>query len=211
MSQCPVEPPRDEESCDWLAALRGPAAERDEAIGRLHALLLRAARYQLGKMGEAHRLGRVRREELVQASADEAVVAVLARLDSFEGRSRFTTWAYKFAILQTATTVRREVWRHREVDLASVPEPASPGIEPAHQAEVSALTEAIRRCITQCLTPHQQRVLRAIVIDGVPIDVVAERLGTTRNTVYKTLHDARKRLRLELTVQGYLEAKEDRR
>ena len=92
-----------------------------------------------------------------------------------------------------------------------MPEPESQAIEPAHHAEVSALTEAIRRCITQCLTPHQQRVLSAIVIDGVPIDVVAERLATTRNAVYKTLHDARKRLRLELTVQGYLEAKESRR
>ena len=113
MSHCPVDPadegdPRRDESDAWLAALRGAPAERDDAVQRLHALLLRASRYQLSKMGEAHRLGEVRREELVQASADEAVVAVLARLDSFEGRSRFTTWAYKFAIFQTATTVRRE-------------------------------------------------------------------------------------------------------
>ena len=73
--------------------------------------MLRAARHQIGRMPEAHDLGSARREEVVHAAADEATSAVLSRLARFEGRSRFTTWAYKFAILQTAVEVRRAAWR----------------------------------------------------------------------------------------------------
>jgi RNA polymerase sigma-70 factor (ECF subfamily) len=70
--------------------------------------------------------------------------------------------------------------------------------------EGSALADALHRGIAESLTPHQRRVLVAVALDGIPIDVIADRLGTTRNTVYKTMHDARSRLRAELTAQGYL-------
>ncbi|WP_460523645.1 RNA polymerase sigma factor [Humibacter antri] len=165
-------------------------------------------------MGEAPRLGQARAEEIVQSSADEAVVAILARLHTFEGRSQFTTWAYKFAILHTATAVRRELWSRTEIDLSLLPEPISRLGDPLEHAETTSLAAAIRACIKQCLTPHQQRVFLAIAVDGIPIDVIAERLHTTRNTVYKTLHDARRRMRERLTAQGYLPpilGKEDQR
>jgi RNA polymerase sigma-70 factor (ECF subfamily) len=161
-------------------------------------------------MGERGQLGVARCEEIVHASADEAVTSVLRRLDTFEGRSRFTTWAYKFAILQTAVEVRRAVWRSREVYLDSVPEQASGAVAPEEHVLVSALGEAIERCIVHALTAHQRRVLVALVIDGVPIDVLADRLATTRNALYKTLHDARKRLRQSLTAQGFLDEVEPR-
>lgn len=192
-------------SYDWIGRLTGPGGDRDEAIGRLHALLLRASRSQLGRMSEAGRLGQARCEEIVQASADEAVVAVLARLPDFQGRSQFTTWAYKFAILHTATAVRREAWRGQHLDLAGITELPARTAGPADHAEAAALSDAIRHCVIECLTPHQQRVLVTIVIDGTPIDVVADRLATTRNAVYKTLHDARKRLRECLVARGFLE------
>jgi RNA polymerase sigma-70 factor (ECF subfamily) len=197
-------------SYDWVARLTGPDPDREEATRRLHGLMVRASRYQLCRMSEGSRLGEARCEEIVQASADEATVSVLRRLDTFEGRSRFTTWAYKFAILQTAVEARRAVWRPREVDLDFVPEPASGAIAPEEHVLVSALAEAIERCIVQALTAHQRRVLVALVIDGVPIDVLADRLVTTRNALYKTLHDARKRLRHSLTAQGFLDEVEPR-
>ncbi|WP_308465351.1 RNA polymerase sigma factor [Rathayibacter soli] len=190
---------------DWVGRLTGPQPARNEAIRRLHTLMIRAARFKLSRMGEAPRLGRARAEVIVQSSADEAVVAILARLGTFEGRSRFTTWAYKFAILHTATAVRRELWSRVELDLSSVPEPVTRLGDPLEHVEGSALADALRTCIARSLTPHQQRILIAIVVEGVPIDVVAERLNTTRNTVYKTLHDARKRLREGLIAQGYLD------
>ncbi|MCB1280882.1 MAG: sigma-70 family RNA polymerase sigma factor, partial [Salinibacterium sp.] len=151
----------------------------------------------------------VRADEIVQSSADEAVVAILAKLSTFEGRSRFTTWAYKFGILHTATAVRREVWSNTEIDLSSIPEPTSRLGDPVAHVEGLALSGALRRCIAECLTPHQQRILIAITVEGIPIDVIADRLHTTRNTVYKTLHEARRRLREGLIAQGYINTTEE--
>jgi RNA polymerase sigma-70 factor, ECF subfamily len=200
-----ASPPED---YDWLGRLTATGAARDDAIRRLHELMVRAARFKLSRMGEALRLGQARADEIVQSSADEAVVAILARLSSFEGRSRFTTWAYKFAILNTATAVRRELWSHTDVELSSIPEPVSALGDPLAHAELSALSDALRRCIAECLTPHQQRVLIAISVEGIPIDVMADRLHTTRNTVYKALHDARTRLREAMIAQGYIQGAE---
>jgi RNA polymerase sigma-70 factor, ECF subfamily len=201
-----TSPPED---YDWLGRLTATGAVRNDAIWRLHELMLRASRFKLSRMGEASRLGRARADEVVHASADEAVVAILARLSSFEGRSRFTTWAYKFAMLHTATAVRRELWSRTTVDLSSIPEPVSRLGDPLTHVEASALSDALRRCIAECLTPHQQRILIAIAVEGVPIDVVADRLHTTRNTVYKALHDARRRLREALIAQGYIQTAEE--
>ena len=201
-----TSPPED---YDWLSRLTATGPARDDAIRRLHELMLRAARFKLSRMGEVSLLGKARADEIVHASADEAVVAILARLSSFEGRSRFTTWAYKFAILHTATAVRRELWSRTTVDLASIPEPVSRLGDPLAHVEAFALSDALRRCIAESLTPHQQRILIAVAVEGIPIDVIADRLHTTRNTVYKTLHDARKRLREALIAQGYIETAEE--
>ncbi len=193
-------------SYDWVGRLTGTREVRDDAIRRLHELMVRASRFKLAHMaGAAAQLGPARADEVVQSSADEAVLAILHRLGDFEGRSRFTTWAYKFAILHTATAVRRELWRRTDVDLSSVPEPVSRMGDPVEHAEGSALAGAVREGIARALTPHQRRVLLAITVRGVPIDVVADRLGTSRNTVYKTLHDARRRLREDLVARGHLE------
>lgn len=192
------------EDYDWVGGLTATGPARIDAIRRLHELMVRAARFKLNRMGEASRLGQARAEEIVQSSADEAVVAILARLSSFEGRSRFTTWAYKFAIFNTATAVRRELWSHTTVDLSTIPEPVSWLGDPLTHVEASALSDALQHCIAECLTPHQQRVLIAVAVQGIPIDVIAERLHTSRNTVYKALHDARRRLREALIAQGYM-------
>lgn len=203
-SDSPLPPVMLSQATDWVAALTAPGAVREDAIRRLHGLLLRAAGRQVANMPERHRLGQARCAEIVLAAADEATMNILARLDRFEGRSQFTTWAYKFAILQVATEVRRAAWRDREVRLDLTDEPASHGDAGSH-AEAAELADAIRAGIKTSLTPHQRRVMLALLIDHVPIDVLAERLGTTRNTLYKTLHDARKRLRRELAAQGFLD------
>lgn len=189
---------------DWVAQLRGTGPDHDDAVRRLHELLLRSARHQVARMPAASALGQARREEIVLGAADEATVAVLARLDSFEGRSRFTTWAYKFGLLHAAVEVRRAAWQHRQVDLASVPEPVSRHGGPEAVVEAAAFTSAVAEAMRRCLTDHQRRVALALLVDGVPVDVLADRLGSNRNAVYKTLHDARVRLRAELTRAGYL-------
>jgi RNA polymerase sigma-70 factor (ECF subfamily) len=189
---------------EWVARLSLAGPVRDQAIQLLHGLLLRAAWHQVDRMPESSALGAARRAEIVHAAADEATVAVLARLSTFEGRSKFTTWAYKFGILHAAVELRRVAWRGREIDLGSIPEPSATGPTPEGQAEVHDLTRAVRRGLDEALTPHQRRIAVALLVDEIPIDVLAERLGTTRGALYKTVHEARKRLRAYLTDQGYL-------
>jgi RNA polymerase sigma-70 factor (ECF subfamily) len=193
---------------DWVALLRGAGPAYDDAVRRLHDLMLRATRHQLARMPAAARWDAQLREETAQTAADEATVAVLGRLSAFEGRSRFTTWAFKFGILHASVEVRRLEWRHRVVSLESVPEPASPRGDPSRQAEGAAFARAVESAICRVLTDHQRRVAVALIIDGVPIDVLAERLGSNRNAIYKTLHDARVRLRAELARTGYLDHRE---
>jgi RNA polymerase sigma-70 factor (ECF subfamily) len=193
---------------EWVARLATLGPVRDDAVGRLHALMVRAARHQVSRMPMAAGLGVVRVEDLVQTAANEATMAVLSRLDAFEGRSRFTTWAYKFGILCAGVEVRRAVWRDRNIELRDVPEPAA-GLagSPDAYSEGRELAGAVREAMLHVLTPHQRRIALALLVDEVPIDVLAERLGCTRGALYKTLHDARKRLRGHLVSEGFLEAR----
>ena len=192
---------------DWVAVLTMPGPARDEALRRLHLLLLRAARHQISRMPAlAATIGTERVDEIVNQSADEAMVALLAKLPAFEGRSRFTTWAYKFAVLQAAVEVRREAWRNREIPLDESAEPPDEGASPEQYAEAGDLQRAVAAAIECALTPHQRRVVLALLVDEVPIDVLAERLGTSRNALYKNVHDARAQLRARLTTAGYLAA-----
>lgn len=201
-----VEPPTGGDGRDGLAdRLRMNGADYDDAVRELHVLMLRAARHQAAQMPGAYtRLGHRRVEDAVTAAADEATMAVLSRLDTFEGRSRFTTWAYKFGILHAAAELRRSDWRHVEIDLAGMPEPASTMTSPEQHAENSDLLAGVRAAINSQLTTHQRAIVIALLVDNVPVDVLAERLSSSRNALYKTLHDARKRLRADLMARGYL-------
>jgi RNA polymerase sigma-70 factor, ECF subfamily len=182
----------------WLAALRGPASVRDEAIAALHALLLRGAHFELNRRrGMLDHVPPGERGDLATEAADDALVAILAKLDSFRGASRFTTWAYKFVLLETAVKARRRAWHGREVALGSdeMPLPHDPGPSVQELVEGGELLREIGEAIQTELTPHQREVLCALALNGVPIDVLAERLATTRGALYKTLHDARRKLR----------------
>ena len=120
-----ADPVRTERVRDnWVELLSSPGPGRDEALARLHGLLLRAARHQVSQMlARLPAIGQARWEDIVNQAADEAMVAVLGKLSSFQGRSQFTTWAYKFGILHAAVEVRRNLWHNREVPLESMPEP----------------------------------------------------------------------------------------
>jgi RNA polymerase sigma-70 factor (ECF subfamily) len=190
----------------WLDALRGSGPTHDRAVECLHALLLRAARFEVSRRRAS--LAHVRGEELEDIStqaADDALMAVLGKLDEFRGASRFTTWAFKFALLEAGVRVRRRAWQQREVVLDSDgwAQLAHAASGPDGTAERSELLRALFECIGEELTAHQRRVMVALAIDGVPIDVLAERLGTTRGALYKTLHDARRNLRARLALRGF--------
>ena len=136
-------------------------------------------------------------DDIANQAADDALLAVMSRLERFERRSRFTTWAYKFAIHTAGVAVRRHAWRNRELATdsgESLERLSSLADDPAEAAETRELLARISAAIAR-LTAHQRDVLLALAVDGVPIDVLADRLSTNRNALYKTLHDARTRLR----------------
>jgi len=204
----------DAESEAWIAALRGTGAERERALAQLHDLLLRAARFEAGRRRAA--LSYVRGEELddiAMQAADDALVAVLAKLDDFRGASRFTTWAYKFALLEAGVKLRRRAWQGREVVLA--PESwgafAQQGGSAQAAVEQIELLEKLREAVETLLTPHQRQVFVALALNEVPIDVLAERMDSNRGALYKTLHDARRKLRRELAASGLVEPEIDRK
>jgi RNA polymerase sigma-70 factor, ECF subfamily len=201
----PALAPLDPESREWLRCLREEDVERDEAVARLHALLLRAARFEVARrrpMLPHLRGGDL--DDIATQAADDALMGVLRRLDDFRGASRFTTWAYKFALYEAAVKLRKRSWQGREVPLE--PEGwglfSSAGLEPDAEAEQSELVATLQEAIEEVLTPHQRRVLIALALNGVPIDVLADRLNTNRNALYKTLHDARQKLRKHLQERG---------
>jgi RNA polymerase sigma-70 factor (ECF subfamily) len=146
-------------------------------------------------------------EDIARQAADDALMAVLSKLAEFRGASRFTTWAYKFALLEAGVKLRRRAWQGREVLLE--PETWSAFADrrgsPQEALEGDEMMRALRSAIDGVLTPHQRAVFVALALGQVPIDVLAERLGTTRGALYKTLHDARRKLRRELAAAGYVE------
>jgi RNA polymerase sigma-70 factor, ECF subfamily len=167
-------------------------AGRPDAQEELHALLLRAARFELHRRRQ---LPYDDAEDLAAQAANDAMVALLRKLDTFRGQSRFTTWAYKFALLEAGVKARRRAWQDREVPLDDETAFRDGGPSAQQTVEDAELLRAIRDAIRTDLTDHQREVFTALALNGVPIDVLAERLGTTRGALYKTLHDARRKLR----------------
>lgn len=196
----------DAESRQWLDALTRTGPEHELAVDRLHALLLRAARFEIARRRRDLANGRPEElEDLATQAAADALMAIMRKLATYRGDSRFTTWAYKFALLEAAVKVRRRAWQQREVPLedegwARLTDRRS---APDTDAETAELIGAVRDAITETLTPHQRAVLIAITLNDVPIDVLAERLSTTRGALYKTLHDGRKKLRARLAADGH--------
>ena len=189
----------------WVDRLRADGPDGQAAVADLHTLLLKAARFEVGR--RAAELAHLRggdEEDLAQQAADDALIAILGKLDQFRGESRFTTWAYKFALLEAAVKVRRRAWQGREVPLEDKAWRAlsDAGASAGRGAEDAELFAALREEIER-LGPRQREVLVAVALNGVPIDVLAERLGSNRGALYKNLHDARRKLRQALAERGF--------
>ena len=167
------------DSEQWLAALRGPTSARSRACAELHALLLRGAHFELGRRRAS--LAHVpdgELDDLAMQAADDALVAILAKLDRFRGESRFTTWAYKFVLLEAGVKARRRAWQGREIaledDAWSVIADAGPS---AHELlDETETLRAISNAVQTSLTQYQRAVFVALALNEVPIDVLAERL-----------------------------------
>ncbi len=198
----------DAETTAWVRSLHAEGEQRVAAVARLHDLLLRAARREAQRRRDLAPVGGVELDDLCQQAADDAVVAVMAKLDDYRGASRFTTWAYKFVVFEVSVKLRRHAWRGR-IPTADDDPVWDRLVHVAAEADAlvqsADLVRALRQAGAEELTPRQREVFVAVVLNEVPGDVLAARLGSTRGAIYKMVHDARRRLRRRLEAGGYVE------
>ena len=199
----------DAESRAWVQSLSVEGDERVQAVERLYDLLLRAARREGQERGRLVPVAGVELDDICQQAAGDALVAVTSKLDDFRGASRFTTWAYKFVVFEISVKLRRHPWRGRTIPTADDDPVWDRLAEDPRQAdsrlESLDLVHALRQAVERELTPRQREVFKAVVLNEVPGDVLAERLGTTRGAIYKMVHDARRKLRRRMEAGGYME------
>lgn len=196
----------------WVEGLQSTGARHDRCMADLHALLLRVARHEVARRARSLQLSGPEADDVAQQAADDALMAIKAKLDGFRGESRFTTWAYRFVVFEVSTKLGRHFWRRRPVPLDQdgwerMPDVSS--VLPEQAAERQELWQALRRAIAEDLTDLQRRVFVAIAVNEVPMDAFARELGSNRNAVYKVLFDARRKLRASPTLAAYGRAVRD--
>ncbi len=192
---------------EWLALLASSVvAERNSAIDELRTLLVRGLRFGLKRT-----LGRRGAIEQVEDFAQEGLVRILENLDSFRGESRFTTWAQKIALRVAYSELRRKRWEDvsldkllegdRDAGIAPV-DPPDAGPDPYEQTADKTAVELVTSIIDNDLTELQRTALKAIIMQGIPMEEVARKMGSNRNALYKLLHDARRKVAAELQKRG---------
>jgi RNA polymerase sigma-70 factor (ECF subfamily) len=199
------------ESRAWLDGLRASGAEQAATLERLHDLVLRAAHAEAGRRRHLYpEIAGAELDDLCRQAADDAVVAITGKLDGFRGASRFTTWAYGFAVLEISVKLRRHAWRGGSIptadDDATWNRLAAGGATAQARVESAELLAALRRAVSEELSARQREVFVAVALNGMEIDVLAAQLRSTRGAVYKVLHDARQKLRARLEREGHLDS-----
>jgi len=197
----------DPESAEWLRVLAGTGPRREVALARLHKMLVRIAQGEVRRRGPRLRVTGPELDDLAYQAAADALIAITGKLGQFRGESRFTTWAYKFVIFEVSAKIGRHFWRQAAVPLDAENWDRLPdrfGFDPAREAEWRDLLRALHRAVDEQLTTHQRMVFVAIVLNGVPLDTLVIELASNRNAIYKTLFDARRKLRAALAANGYI-------
>jgi RNA polymerase sigma-70 factor (ECF subfamily) len=205
----------DAESREWLLAMRSTGSTKEAARDRLYALLLRIARAEAHRRsGGPFRVAGPELDDVAHQAAADALLAIEAKLYQFRGESRFTTWVYKFVMFEVSRTLGRHFWRRAHASMDAEEWDRLPdrfGLDPARESEWRDLLAALRRAVDEVLTDRQRQVFVAIVLNAVPLDVLVEELGTSRNAIYKVLFDARRKIRAALVANGYAAVEGSRR
>ena len=196
-------------NAEWLRALRASGAEQQKALETLRRGILRALQWYLAEHRSTWGLDQEQARALAEDLTQEALITILEKLATFRGESHFTTWAYAVALRRALGELRRKRWHESSSAAreARTPPPIWPledqrAQNPEQAAQQSELWHTIREVIARDLTVRQRTVLVGHVFQGVPLDIVAEQLGTNRDNVYKLLHDARKKLKQRLLQRG---------
>jgi RNA polymerase sigma-70 factor (ECF subfamily) len=191
----------------WVNDLSSTSQAQEAALADLRALIVKSLPYALNKYLSP---SDPQFHFLVEETAQDTLLRVLDRLDTFEGRSKFTTWVYTIAVRIALTELRRMRWRDVSLDKLlddeeRFPPPGlmtDPASGPEDSVEGSDLLAQVRQIIQEELTDKQRTAMIAIGVKGMPIAEVARRMGTNRNALYKLMHDARLRLKRRLARQG---------
>jgi RNA polymerase sigma-70 factor (ECF subfamily) len=199
---------------DWISDLGKDGQARDAALETLRSRLERGLFYYL--RNERSDLGGRSNEEIQQMTQDfvqDALLKILDNLDSFRGESQFLTWASKITTRVAISELRRARFKDYSLDyltmegevmpsISSAFSSPDPGPRPERYTERQNVTALIEEAIQNVLTQRQRAALTAIALEGVPLEVVAERLGTNRNALYKLVHDARLKLKQHMEAEG---------
>lgn len=197
----PAGAPYRRDNRSWVRDLSEAGPGREAALADLRRVLVRGLSRSLGGADGAAR-------GLLEDAVQESILKLLSRLHTFEGRSRFESWAMAIAIRSAFTALRKRRWQEvsldsllegRELDLESASEHSR---GPHQTAERQAMVEALERAIGNELTERQRVALKA-ELRGMPQEEIGRRMGSNRNAVYKLLHDARKKLKRALEKAGY--------
>jgi RNA polymerase sigma-70 factor (ECF subfamily) len=196
---------------EWLRDLRTTGPEQSPALADLRAHLLRAARYALRRSGHLAHRHAADLDQLAEDCAQEALLGVLRRLGNFRGDSRFTTWAYTFAVHAALVAARREAWRTVSLDamlqdargLTRLADVEAPDVDPERAARRREAWTVIRDVLEHELTDRQRQALTALFLSDVPLDELARHWQSSRNAIYKLVHDARRRLKARLEARGF--------
>ena len=204
-----LAPPLDAVSAGWVTALTGTGPVREAGLARLHGLLVRVAAGEVRRRDASSGIAGPELDDLAHQAAADAMLAIIAKLDTFRGESRFTTWAYRFVVLEVSSKLGRHYWRQHPAASLDAEDwdrlPDRFGIDPGEQAARAEMITAIRHAVDQELTARQRRLFVAVVLNGIPLDAVVAQTGMTRNAIYKAIFDARRKIRAFLVANEYLE------
>jgi RNA polymerase sigma-70 factor (ECF subfamily) len=192
---------------EWVLALKSVGQKQEEALSDLRKIIHSSLPYSLNKWMQS---SDPRFEPLADEVSQETLLRILDKLDTFEGRSQFTTWVNKIAVRIALTELRRRQWKDVSLDelldKKSIKPPSMTMSDVSSGPEISAeqkdILSRIEDLITNELTAKQRNALVAISIHGMPIEEVARRMNTSRNALYKLLHDARLRLKERMKFEG---------
>ncbi len=200
----------------WLDTLRqctGGERVESRSVSELYALLVRMARSQAYRTGPRWGLWGPELDDIAHHAAGDAMLALASKVDSFRGDARFATWAFPFVRLAVLNSLTRGQWSKTSPGLVTLADDDLGGQavhrgaglrDPAGEAEAVELLEAVRQALMHTLTTRQRQVLVAVVFEQVSVQDLADRMQMTRNSVYKCIFDARRRLRAELDRRGFL-------
>jgi RNA polymerase sigma-70 factor (ECF subfamily) len=204
-----LAPPLDAASTEWISALTGTGLAREAGLSRLHGLLVRVTAGELRRRAASSGITGPELDDLAHQAADDAMLAILAKLGTFRGESRFTTWAYRFAVLEVSSKLGRHYWRQHPAASLDAEDwdrlPDRFGVDPGERVVQAEMVAAVRSAVNQELTDRQRRLFVAVVVNGIPLDAVVAATGMTRNAIYKMIFDARRKIRRFLVANGYLE------